>query len=1854
MMDDSGNNNAIIKITSVTTTGFCAKVMETIFEDGPHVNVPAYYVAIPVGVYRLPDGTKVEAGVKDISNVVNDDRTANTWTTLSFSHAYSQPPSVITQLQTLNNELPSGTVSTTARGTTNNAISIPWVTETVQNITSSSAQIALDKSHIIEANLYVTKPERVGYFIIESNKLGTFTASDNNPVTYQTFLTGNVFGGYDQACSTINIDTAFPSNNYLFIASKAVNNPSYGGWLRKCAETGRKIGLEIDSKRMSGSGKISGTKWVYTTTPNYGLSTRNHPAAPASIAVFSRAFDLSRTVNDANLSISAAVSASSVFASDPVSIDINVSNKGPDSAPNTTVSLSLPSGMSFQQITSGGSSWNCAQNGTGVDCNLISGSLSANTYSNLKLLFSAPATEQSYTVNLSATSDGLDDDGASASVGFSVINLLVDDDKAECPTASFTTISGALTAVTPGKTIQVCKGTYTENVVINVNDINITSQSGTSSDVVVRGSNSNAFTINKTNVGIKNLSIVQNVSNSRAVLADNASNLLLDNLVISYTNGSNEAIKLQNGSTTPNLKNLTITSDQSGIKMDGANGFTLSNLTVTAGNNGGNYGIYGWNINVASSLSQIKVQSGDNAVYVVSGQKTTMLDINATSSAARAVYIQNGTFSLGVSAWTSNNLAAQLIALQGDNAGAFSVQNTNASSTADTVMKFGNVGSGTFTFTDNNIIGNSANSYGVYIDGGGSASIIQRNIIQNATTNKGLRLMNNPTFSSKISNNCFMNNATHNAGVDNNGNSQFNGNFWGTTAGVSVTPDYTDTAALSYCPLTSTPVLIADYHFDECLWNGTSNEVVDSTGNGFNATALNSLNTVSSGKLCRGTTFNGTDQYVSAPGIATYLQNTASLSFWIKTTQAGNNTDWQAPGITGVEQSGGLDDIFWGWIDASGKIGLNAKGDGTQAKSTIAVNDGTWRHVVLTRNAASGALQIYINGVLNASGTGGTGTIGTSFSSIGKIEDTGGTPTYFNGSLDEIKIFDRVLSGSDIAAIYANESASKNYDGSTRTCIECSPPPMAEYRFDECSWNGASDEILDSSGNNYHATLFNTGASTEDYANAQGGICRVSKLGGNTYLQVSSTFPDFTSNFSITGWFNSSNIAKTGQRIFIDDQSNSRGYGLSVNDDGNRYVRFYDRSQPNSGVIDATAAPLVSNQWYFAAAVTDVTQSLRHLYVYDSTGTLLDHKTMSITGSIGTDSGPASMGGETNSGETGNRFQGYQDEIKVFDKALTPAQLSLITYYESRRLNFDGSSRTCSVCVTPPNPVYSFNAWDSFRSISDRNISTKIVGKPFDITIASLNETDDGYQDFNGTVCAQILNSSNQTLSGWNQLLFSDQNTSTTSFTISSAVGGSNYAKLKLSWKKNTVTTCPISGEDNSTIASDYFAIRPASFTLSAPNAIAGRNFDIIFSAPDFAAAASNDYNETAGNSFSVTLSEQNASCPLGTFTPDPKSFSFVNGTKTLTTRYNEAGRVDINVSDTSLPCGSRFTRIDCDDANVSGYYSSSSDLPIGAVHAQITIIPSYFDVNATLTNYDGGTFTYLSSDLNMSAELSMRLTARNDEGNTTLNYTSGCYARSTTVDLAHSSLPSALNKIFYYDTLDLSERNVSKSSAVPLSFGAGDFSQGVLDTTLYFNFDRNYAKPLNPFAFTFSSANALDADGVSGSTAPLGSSEFVFGRVHAYDVATNEASAPNPVEFEIYSTSSTGFVSGMPQNVLHWYRNTDHTSHSQGEVLRGGFTAGSSDPDVTAGGIGNGTQNVTVTSDIDRTVHLDISKWLWYSPLYGYDYSGDCSRHPCFLFDHTDASATPKGVSSGNFNGSDFQTPPAENITNKGIKLFR
>jgi hypothetical protein len=154
--------------------------------------------------------------------------------------------------------------------------------------------------------------------------------------------------------------------------------------------------------------------------------------------------------------------------------------------------------------------------------------------------------------------------------------------------------------------------------------------------------------------------------------------------------------------------------------------------------------------------------------------------------------------------------------------------------------------------------------------------------------------------------------------------------------------------------------------------------------------------------------------------VASVLSGTASLSFYMRTTQAGSANPWTAPGLFGRDESGGADDVFWGWIDNTGRLNLSVGDVGTGnpgTKSTSPVNDGQWHHVVLTRDAASGAQAMYVDGVKTSS-TGRTGALGlrNRFQLLGQIQ---GNADFFKGTLADVRVYQRVLSESNVTQLRA-------------------------------------------------------------------------------------------------------------------------------------------------------------------------------------------------------------------------------------------------------------------------------------------------------------------------------------------------------------------------------------------------------------------------------------------------------------------------------------------------------------------------------------------------------------------------------------------------------------------------------------------------------------------------------------------------------------------------------------------------------------------------------------------------------------------------------------------------------------------
>ena len=219
-------------------------------------------------------------------------------------------------------------------------------------------------------------------------------------------------------------------------------------------------------------------------------------------------------------------------------------------------------------------------------------------------------------------------------------------------------------------------------------------------------------------------------------------------------------------------------------------------------------------------------------------------------------------------------------------------------------------------------------------------------------------------------------------------------------------------AAVSATPTTG---LVARFSFDEA-----SGPVTDASTGGNPAGALTGGATRQAGGSGQVLALDGTG-YVSFPmSLHRWLGATSTVSFWIKTTAVGQSNLWETPGVIGSpydpKEAHSMTEL--GILDPAGHIGaVFTDTDHTGVFSAAPVNDGQWHAVVISRDATSGAVVVYVDGKLSTSGTSGTGVLAERVYSLGRLDNT--TRGLLVGSLDEVAIYDTVLAAGDVAALFS-------------------------------------------------------------------------------------------------------------------------------------------------------------------------------------------------------------------------------------------------------------------------------------------------------------------------------------------------------------------------------------------------------------------------------------------------------------------------------------------------------------------------------------------------------------------------------------------------------------------------------------------------------------------------------------------------------------------------------------------------------------------------------------------------------------------------------------------------------------------
>ena len=428
--------------------------------------------------------------------------------------------------------------------------------------------------------------------------------------------------------------------------------------------------------------------------------------------------------------------------------------------------------------------------------------------------------------------------------------------------------------------------------------------------------------------------------------------------------------------------------------------------------------------------------------------------------------------------------------------------------------------------------------------------------------------------------------------------------------------------------------LVAEWRFDECVWDGTDGEVRDSGEAMLDGTAVNGAFTIGTGKNCRAGIFDGENDYIKVPDspelrlerditVALWLKVNKDASAWVRLAGKGDSTN----------RNYGL------WLAADGTIlfqiySQKKKGN---AQTKIRVTDGKWHHIAGVYNGS--VMQVYVDGRERVS---------LKFSErplISKDPLTiayAGFRTYFNGKIDEVMLFNKAKTEEEITDLYKM----------TRTSCSggCYTAPTAEYRMENYPWSGEKNEVLDSGSGESSGMAVSFGSGdipkqtsvTDGRVGRAGVFTRLDAHNGG-YLDIGDPsdgdLDPGTEQWTISVWINWD--GSTGENIIYNKENL---YEARVS---GGYVRY--AWQPDWNWDGENSFSVSRNTWTYVTTVYDGHEQL----LYQDGKNVFSRQQ---AGAIGQNSNKLLIGAR-GSGNPHNFFGGMIDEIKIYNRALAENEI---------------------------------------------------------------------------------------------------------------------------------------------------------------------------------------------------------------------------------------------------------------------------------------------------------------------------------------------------------------------------------------------------------------------------------------------------------------------------------------------------------------------------------------------------------------------------------------------------------------------
>lgn len=447
-------------------------------------------------------------------------------------------------------------------------------------------------------------------------------------------------------------------------------------------------------------------------------------------------------------------------------------------------------------------------------------------------------------------------------------------------------------------------------------------------------------------------------------------------------------------------------------------------------------------------------------------------------------------------------------------------------------------------------------------------------------------------------------------------------------------------------------------------FNGNAN---DSSGNAHNGTVNGATLTADRfGNANSAYSFNGSSNSISIPASTAFTQNPISYSFWFNKAGSGNpcsgNEAFQAVFSTGSYSQSRDVVLMQGATHYSGMLRSIPSGCANELTKQTNYALNTWNHIVVTYEA--NLVKVYLNGVYIGSTTvactvtttNTTCYIGASNPSIWACI------AYFNGKIDDLAIYNRVLADSEVTTLYNGVTPVVSCSTLSGTLTN---GLVAYYPF--CG--NANDE----SGNNNNGTVNGATLTADRFGNENSAY---SFNGTSNYIfnNNSVNLPTGVSSITISAWVKT-NSTYWGRTIldYGGSQSTVTGIGTGTNGGGNinYFYGFGSSSYPQNIIIP--------NQWVHLIATYDFSTLTSKVYANGVLLSTTNGITMSVT------NGTIWIGrGLFRPSNDPYYWLGELDDIAIWNRALSQTEIQQL-YTGVLNTNSTTYNKTITIYPNPAN-----------------------------------------------------------------------------------------------------------------------------------------------------------------------------------------------------------------------------------------------------------------------------------------------------------------------------------------------------------------------------------------------------------------------------------------------------------------------------------------------------------------------------------------------------------------------------------------